>query len=442
MVGVGLAALLAFFAAAAARPPAEARRPTPTCPRSQPEPWRVGSTAWRTVRRCVAVGRCPVTRGIVPTTAVSLADLTTLRVGGPVRRYVTAPTTDAVIDAVRECDSTGEPLLVLGGGSNLLVGDDGFDGTVVHVQTRGLQLEARAPAAVPASGWRRGRAGTAWWSRRSSGSGSGSRRCPASPARSVQPRSRTSAPTGRRSPPRSRPSAPGTASRTGSAPWPRPTASSPTGTAGSRRRLPRRAPVRRPRGHLPVAARAPVGADPLRGAGPSARHRGRPAGPAGGRPGRVLALRAGKGMVLDGPTRHLERRFVLHQPGAARRRAEPLPAEAPRWPVDGGLVKTSAAWLIEHAGYGRGFNLPGPAAVSRKHSLALTNRGGAKAADLVELARKVRDGACRRIRDRTGPRAGPGRRQPLTGLSPRPAATPATRPPRPASAAGTPRGPG
>lgn len=55
-------------------------------------------------------------------------------------------------------------------------------------------------------------------------------------------------------------------------------------------------------------------------------------------------------------------------------------------------MKTSAAWLISHAGFERGHGLPGPAALSTKHSLALTNRGGARADDLVSLAREVRDG--------------------------------------------------
>jgi len=65
--------------------------------------------------------------------------------------------------------------------------------------------------------------------------------------------------------------------------------------------------------------------------------------------------------------------------------------------VPGG-AKTSAAWLIEHAGFGRGFGAPGPAMLSTKHALALTNRGGASAADLLALARTVRDG----VRDRFG----------------------------------------
>ena len=65
--------------------------------------------------------------------------------------------------------------------------------------------------------------------------------------------------------------------------------------------------------------------------------------------------------------------------------------EPPAWPEDAG-TKTSAAWLIERAGFGKGFGLPGRVALSTKHTLALTNRGGASAAELVALARRVRDG--------------------------------------------------
>ena len=78
-----------------------------------------------------------------------------------------------------------------------------------------------------------------------------------------------------------------------------------------------------------------------------------------------------------------------------------VPDGAPAWPQedgpDGGLVKTSAAWLIEHAGFGKGYG-SATAALSGKHTLALTNRGGASAAELLALAREVRDG----VRDRFG----------------------------------------
>lgn len=76
--------------------------------------------------------------------------------------------------------------------------------------------------------------------------------------------------------------------------------------------------------------------------------------------------------------------------------ADRLPAEAPRFTTADGRVKTSAAWLIDHAGFPRGYSIPGAhedgAALSGKHVLALTNRGQASAAEIVELAFKVREG--------------------------------------------------
>ena len=74
--------------------------------------------------------------------------------------------------------------------------------------------------------------------------------------------------------------------------------------------------------------------------------------------------------------------------------AQALPAQAPRFPLGdaAGTVKSSAAWLISHAGFERGHGQPGPASLSTKHSLALTNRGNAKAGDIVALAREVRAG--------------------------------------------------
>jgi UDP-N-acetylmuramate dehydrogenase len=65
--------------------------------------------------------------------------------------------------------------------------------------------------------------------------------------------------------------------------------------------------------------------------------------------------------------------------------------DPPVWPEGEGR-KTSAAWLIERAGFGKGHGLPGPAALSTKHPLAVTNRGSATTADVLALAREVRDG--------------------------------------------------
>jgi UDP-N-acetylmuramate dehydrogenase len=107
----------------------------------------------------------------------------------------------------------------------------------------------------------------------------------------------------------------------------------------------------------------------------------------------VLRLRRRKGMVLDDadPDTWSAGSFFTN-PVLAPEQAASLPPTAPRWPMPDGRVKTSAAWLIEQAGFGRGHGLPGPAALSTKHTLALTNRGTARAADLVALAREVRDG--------------------------------------------------
>ena len=76
-------------------------------------------------------------------------------------------------------------------------------------------------------------------------------------------------------------------------------------------------------------------------------------------------------------------------------------------------MKTSAAWLIDRAGFGKGFGAPGPATLSTKHTLALTNRGTATAADLLALARTVVDGVAGPVRGPAGQRARPRRRLPL-----------------------------
>jgi UDP-N-acetylmuramate dehydrogenase len=112
----------------------------------------------------------------------------------------------------------------------------------------------------------------------------------------------------------------------------------------------------------------------------------------------VLALRTGKGMVLaedDHDTWSAGSFFT--NPVLDQARAAELPAGAPRFPLPEGRVKTSAAWLIEAAGFGKGYG-SGPARLSGKHALALTNRGNARAADLLDLARELRAG----VRDAFG----------------------------------------
>ncbi|NYQ47845.1 UDP-N-acetylenolpyruvoylglucosamine reductase, partial [Escherichia coli] len=133
----------------------------------------------------------------------------------------------------------------------------------------------------------------------------------------------------------------------------------------------------------------------------------------------VLATRARKGMVLDDADNDTWSAGSFFQnPVVSAEFAATLPPEAPLWPMapepaadtvipldrfEGFIpprptslppVKVSAAWLIDHAGFAKGFG-DGPARLSGKHVLALTNRGGATAADLLALARTVRDGVAR-----------------------------------------------
>lgn len=102
----------------------------------------------------------------------------------------------------------------------------------------------------------------------------------------------------------------------------------------------------------------------------------------------VLELRAGKGMVLDSAdhdTWSVGSFFMNPRVAAA-------PDGAPNWPEADGSVKVSAAWLIEQSGFKKGFTLNGRAGLSTKHTLAITNRGSATSADISELADHIVQG--------------------------------------------------
>ena len=106
----------------------------------------------------------------------------------------------------------------------------------------------------------------------------------------------------------------------------------------------------------------------------------------------VLALRRSKGMVLDAsdPDSVSAGSFFTNP------LVQEAPDGAPSWPDPSGLVKVSAAWLIEQAGFGKGWG-DGPVGLSSKHTLALVNRGGATTADLLAVARTIRDGVSARF---------------------------------------------
>jgi UDP-N-acetylmuramate dehydrogenase len=114
----------------------------------------------------------------------------------------------------------------------------------------------------------------------------------------------------------------------------------------------------------------------------------------------VLKLRAGKGMVLDPDDRDtwsVGSFFTNPVLSAAQWAALTERVEPPHWPGGDGTVKVPAAWLIEHAGFPKGY-AGRDVAISAKHTLALTNRGGGTTEALLDLAREIRDG----VQDRFG----------------------------------------
>jgi UDP-N-acetylmuramate dehydrogenase len=104
----------------------------------------------------------------------------------------------------------------------------------------------------------------------------------------------------------------------------------------------------------------------------------------------VLALRRSKGMVLD-PDDHdtWSAGSFFTNPVLDASAAAGFPAAVPKWPQPDGRTKISAAWLIEQAGFAKAYGNE-RVALSHKHTLALTNRGGATTEDLLALAREIR----------------------------------------------------
>jgi UDP-N-acetylmuramate dehydrogenase len=103
----------------------------------------------------------------------------------------------------------------------------------------------------------------------------------------------------------------------------------------------------------------------------------------------VLKLRASKGMLINLEKEINSAGSFFVNPILSKSAADKLPADAPRWPQNDGKIKTSAAWLMEHSGVVKGEKLAG-AQISDKHVLALTNSGDATAEDIIELAKRAR----------------------------------------------------
>jgi UDP-N-acetylmuramate dehydrogenase len=352
-----------------------------------------------------------------------LADLTTLRVGGDARRVLESTSRDELLAAVRDTWSGGEEWLLLGGGSNVVIADDGFDGTVIRVGTRGIERLSPHTVAVRPSAYLGDRAvrlrveaGEPWdavvdhavrqgWAGIEALSGI--------------------------------PGSSGAAPIQNIGAYGQELGSSLVAIdfldylTGELERIPapglglgyRTSLLKQGRQGLVVslelelfegspgaaALSAPIAYDQLAVA-------------LGVRIGdrvpleelraTVLQLRASKGMLVDPNDRDsFSAGSFFTNPIVRENFARGLPSDAPRWPtapeeqdvavplgsapvaprVAGEYqVKLSAAWLIEKAGISRGFTLPGShASVSSRHTLALVNTGGATAEEIVELARYI-----------------------------------------------------
>ena len=329
-----------------------------------------------------------------------IAGHTTMRVGGPAARMVVVETPDELVDAVREVDDADEPLLVLGGGSNLVVADAGFAGTVVKVAPSGVVVDSedQCGGAIVT-----GAAGEDWdgfvalaveegWSGVEALSGiPGS--TGATPVQNVGAYGQDVAQTIARVRVWDRREE---RVRTMSSPECHFTYRHSVFKAtdrfvvidvmyqlipGTMSQPVRYADLAAQLG-VEVGARVPLG---------EAREA-------------VLVQRRRRGMVLDAADHDtwscgsFFTNPILSASAFAALEARAvtlLGAESPtppRFADADGNVKTSAAWLIERAGFPKGFGLPGPASLSTKHTLAVTNRGGATASDVAALARQVRDG--------------------------------------------------
>ena len=322
-----------------------------------------------------------------------LADLTTLRLGGPAARLVEARTEEELVARVREADAAGEPILLLAGGSNVVIADDGFPGTVVRVLTEGVERDGGRLSVQAGEPWdalvadcvSRGLAGIECLSGIPGSTG-------ATPIQNVGAYGQQVSETitavrvfdrERRVVAELGPDECGFSYRS----------SSFKRTPGRWAVLSVSFELEREDLSRPIAY-----AELARALGVELGDRV----PLADAREAVLGLRRGKGMVVDpADPDSLSAGSFFTNPILEPDAFERLEAEAegiPSFPEPDGRVKTSAAWLVERAGFGRGHGSPGPIMVSTKHSLALTNRGGGTTAELVALAREIAAG----VRERFG----------------------------------------
>ena len=323
---------------------------------------------------------------------VPLAPLTTFRLGGPAGTLVEAASETDIVAAVRIADAAGSPLLLLGGGSNLVLADQGWPGLTVLLRSRGVQRRRdgdrvllTVPAGEPwdelvAGAVADGLSGIEALSGIPGLSG-------ATPVQNVGAYGQEVAET-----------------ITGVTVWDRYRAETCRLSTVDCEFAYRTSLFKHTDRYVVLSVEFVLEPSPLstpvryaelaRTLGVAVGDRAKLADVRAA----VLDLRRGKGMVLD-PADHdtwsagsFFTNPVLSTVDEFESRVD---GAYPSWPADGG-TKLSAAWLIEHAGFPKGY-ARGPVALSGKHTLALTNRGGATTADLLALAREIRAGVLDRF---------------------------------------------
>jgi UDP-N-acetylmuramate dehydrogenase len=313
---------------------------------------------------------------------VRLADLTTLGVGGIADRVIQVEDAGELVTAVREADEAGRPLLLLGGGSNVVAPDDGWDGDVVAVRTRGIERTGGALVVEAGEPWDdvvayavdHQLAGIEALSGIPGSTG-------ATPVQNVGAYGQEVAQT-----------------ITSVRIYDRAEKSERTltpaecGFAYRDSRLKREpgrfvvlgvtfvldeSAVSRPVGYAELARKLGV---EIGGTAPLADVRSA-----------VIELRRGKGMVLDraDPDSRSAGSFFTNPVVPADRAVDGCPS----WPAGDGRVKLSAAWLVQSAGFGRGTR-DGHVGTSSRHSLALTTEAGATATELLAFADRIVAAVC------------------------------------------------
>ena len=316
-----------------------------------------------------------------------LSNFTTLKVGGPAQKIVHAHTEDELVNFVKAADKSGEKILILGGGSNLLISDEGFAGTVIRVESKGnaLEFDACSGGMIEVS------AGEDW-----------DEFVAITIAKGFADLESLSG-------------IPGTV---GGAPiqnigayghevsetiarvkaYDRKNDEVKTFTNQECKFSYRNSVFKEENGRYVILnvtfqLRKGESSLPITYAELSKKlgvDMGDKAEVSKVRQA-VLELRAAKGMLINSADKDSwSAGSFFTNPIISQQAADGLPNAAPKWPLTDGRVKISAAWLIENSGIHKGDEVGG-ARISTKHVLALTNAGSATASDIAALARKARD---------------------------------------------------